>query len=69
MRTGRKYLMQKANINSLNFFFFFFIGAGGCKSNYFNRNKEETRNRNMEDTNHMKMLLEAKQTTYYNSLE
>eukprot|EP00828_Plagiopyla_frontata_P038728 TRINITY_DN50839_c0_g1_i1.p2 TRINITY_DN50839_c0_g1~~TRINITY_DN50839_c0_g1_i1.p2 ORF type:complete len:143 (+),score=30.61 TRINITY_DN50839_c0_g1_i1:179-607(+) len=27
------------------------------------QNREETRNRNMEDTNHMKMLLEAKQTT------
>lgn len=30
MRTGRKYLMQKANINSLNFFFFFLSGRAGA---------------------------------------
>ena len=43
--------MLKVNINSTFY---------SNKINFQFRNREETRNRNMEDTNHMKMLLEAK---------
>lgn len=31
--------------------------------------REETKNKNLEETNHMRMLLDSRQTKYYNDLE
>ena len=31
--------------------------------------REDTKNKNLEETNHMKMLLDGRQTKYYNELE
>ena len=31
--------------------------------------REETKNKNLEETNHMRMVLDSRQTKYYNDLE
>ena len=37
--------------------------------NEFSQFKEETKNKNLEETNVMKIILETKQTKYYTELE
>jgi len=39
------------------------------EQNEFQALREEVKNKNLEEINHMKMLLDGRQTKYYNDLE